>query len=279
LDFRRVVREPLLHFLLLGLGLFLWFGRVAPDDDGARRIVVTQPQVDLLAAQFAATWNRPATPEELRGLVDAYIRDEILYREGKALGLDLDDAVVKRRVRQKLDVIFEESLAQNPPTEADLAAYLRDNPEAFRRPPVISFEQLYFGSGPDSEASAAAASKALGGGADPAGFGQPTLLPARMDDTPLDLVAREFGEQFAAKIAKLPPGEWSAPVTSGFGVHLVRVNSLQPAELPPLAEVREVVAREWENARRQRAHDEALARLRQEYKVEVQARLPGTPPT
>jgi hypothetical protein len=278
LDFRRVVREPLLHFLLLGLGLFLWFGRVAPDDDGARRIVVTQPQVDLLATQFAATWSRPATPMELRGLVDAYIRDEILYREGKALGLDLDDAVVKRRVRQKLDVIFEESLAQNPPTEADLAAYLREHPEAFRRPPVISFEQLYFGSGADSEERAAAAGKALGDGADPAGFGQATLLPGRMDDTPVDLVAREFGEQFAAKVAQLPLGQWSAPVISGFGVHLVRVQSLQAAELPSLAEVREVVAREWENARRQRAHDEALARLRQEYDVDVQARLPGSSP-
>jgi hypothetical protein len=215
---------------------------------------------------------------ELRGLVDAYVRDEILYREGKALGLDLDDAVVKRRVRQKLDVIFEESLAQNPPTEADLAAYLSENPEAFRRPPIVSFEQLYFGSEAGSEASAAAASQALGAGADPAGLGQATLLPGRMDETPIDLVAREFGEQFAAKIAQLPPGTWSAPVTSGFGVHLVRVQSLQAAEMPPLAEVREVVAREWENARRKRAHDEALARLRQEYEVEVQARLPGSSP-
>jgi len=279
LDFRRIAREPLLHFLLLGLALFAWFGRVAPDDDGGRRIVVTQAQVDLLATQFAATWNRPATPQELNGLVDSFIRDEILYREGKALGLDRDDAVVKRRVRQKLDVMFEESLAQSPPTDADLEAYLRAHPDSFRRPPVVTFQQLYFGAEAGSEARAVAARTALGGGADPAALGQGTLLPGRLDDTPLDLVARDFGAQFAERLSQLPVGEWAGPVTSGFGVHLVRVQALQPAQLPSLPEVREVVAREWENDRRQRAHEAAFARLRAEYAVDVQARLPGMPPS
>jgi hypothetical protein len=277
LDFRRIVREPLLHFLLLGLALFAWFGRVAPDDDGGRRIVVSQAQVDLLATQFAATWNRPATPQELRGLVDSYIRDEILYREGKALGLDRDDAVIKRRVRQKLDVMFEESLAQNPPTDADLEAYLRAHPDAFRRPPIVAFQQLYFGAEAGSEARAAAALTALAGGADPGGLGQGTLLPGHLDDTPLDLVARDFGEQFAGQLSQLPVGEWAGPVNSGFGVHLVRVQALRPAQLPSLPEVREVVAREWENDRRQRAHEEAFTRLRAEYAVDIQASLPGMP--
>jgi hypothetical protein len=277
LDFRRIVREPLLHFLLLGLALFAWFGRVAPDDDGARRIVVSQAQVDLLATQFAATWNRPATPQELNGLVDTFIRDEILYREGKALGLDRDDAVVKRRVRQKLDVMFEESLAQSPPTDADLEAYLRAHPDTFRRPPIVAFEQLYFGAEAGSEARAAAVLTALASGADPGGLGQATLLPGQMNDTPLDLVARDFGEQFAGQLSHLPVGEWAGPVNSGFGVHVVRVGALQPAQLPSLPEVREVVAREWENDRRLRAHEEAFARLRAEYRVDIQARLPGMP--
>lgn len=277
MDFRRIVREPLLHFLLLGLALFVWFGRVAPDDDGGRRIVVSQAQVDLLATQFAATWNRPATPQELQGLVDSYIRDEILYREGKALGLDRDDAVIKRRVRQKLDVMFEESLAQNPPTDADLEAYLRAHPDAFRRPPIVAFQQLYFGAQAGSEARAAAALTALAGGADPGGLGQATLLPGHLGDTPLDLVGRDFGEQFAGQLSQLPVGEWTGPVNSGFGVHLVRVEALQPAQLPSLPEVREVVAREWENDRRQRAHEEAFALLRAEYAVDIQASLPGMP--
>jgi parvulin-like peptidyl-prolyl isomerase len=104
-------------------------------------------------------------------------------------------------------------------------------------------------------------------------------LPGRLDDTPLDLVARDFGAQFAERLSQLPVGEWAGPVTSGFGVHLVRVQALQPAQLPSLPEVREVVAREWENDRRQRAHEAAFARLRAEYAVDVQAKLPGMPPS
>ena len=271
---RRILREPLLHFLLLGLALFLYFGRVAPDDDGKRRIVVTQAAVDLLATQFQATWSRAPSPVELNGLVDSYVRDEILYREGVALGLDRDDAVVKRRVRQKLDVMFEESVAQQAATDADLQAYLDANPAAFRQPAVVSFDQVYFGSNAVAPPHLAQARAALVRGADPATQGQATLLPAHQDAMPLDLVARDFGEQFAGQLATAPVGQWFGPVTSGFGTHLVRVNAIEQARAPVLADVREVVAREWENQRRTRAHAEALARLREQYEIEIQAALP-----
>jgi hypothetical protein len=277
LQIRRILGEPLLHFLLLGLAIFAYYGRVAPDDDGKRRIVVSQADVDLLATQFQGTWNRSPSPVELNGLVDSYVRDEILYREGVALGLDLDDAVVKRRVRQKLDVLFEESIAQNPATDADLQSYLDANPAAFRQPAVVSFDQIYFGSDADTPRRLEQARAALARGADPATLGQATLLPSHQDAMPLDLVARDFGEEFAGQLAQTPVSEWFGPVASGFGVHLVRVNAIEAARLPALADVREVVAREWENERRKRAHATALAKLRQQYQVEIQAVLPPVP--
>ncbi|MGB7740222.1 MAG: peptidylprolyl isomerase [Steroidobacteraceae bacterium] len=277
MQFRRILREPLLHFLLLGLGLFAYYGRVAPDDDGKRRIVVTQAEVDLLATQFQGTWSRPPDPVELHGLVDSYVRDEILYREGVALGLDRDDAVIKRRVRQKLDVLFEESVAQNSATDADLQAYLDANPAAFRKPAVVSFDQIYFGSDAVTPQRLEQARAALARGADPETFGQATLLPSHQDAMPLDLIARDFGEKFAAALAKTTVGEWSGPVTSGFGTHLVRVSAIEPAQLPTLADVREVVAREWENERRKQAHADALAKLREQYEIEIQAALPSVP--
>jgi len=274
LQVRRILREPLLHFLLLGLALFAYYGRVAPDDDGKRRIVVTQAEVDLLSTQFQGTWNRPPSPVELNGLVDSYVRDEILYRAGVALGLDRDDAVIKRRVRQKLDVLFEESVAQRPATDADLQAYLDAHPATFRKPAVVSFDQVYFGSDAAAPQRLERARAALARGADPATLGQATLLPARQDALPLDLIARDFGEEFAGQLAKAPVGEWSGPVTSGFGTHLVRVSAIEPAQSPALADVREAVAREWENERRQQAHAAALAKLREQYRVEIQAVLP-----
>ncbi|MEY2920246.1 MAG: hypothetical protein RL261_1551 [Pseudomonadota bacterium] len=274
---RRILREPLLHFLLLGLALFAYYGRVAPDDDGKRRIVVTQADVDLLATQFQATWNRPPVPQELNGLVETYVRDEILFREGVALGLDRDDAVIKRRVRQKLDVMFEESVAQQPATDADLQAYLDANPAAFRKPALVSFDQIYFGSDADAPQRLEQARTALGRGADPASLGQSTLLPSHQDAMPLDLVARDFGDAFAGQLEKAPVGEWAGPVTSGFGIHLVRVGAIEQAHAPALADVRDAVAREWESERRKQAHETALARLRSEYKVDIQAVLPPVP--
>ena len=275
MQLRRILREPLLHFLLLGLALFAYYGRVAPDDDGEQHIVVTQAAVDLLATQFEATWSRSPSPVELRGLVDSYIRDEILYREGVTLGLDRDDAVVKRRVRQKLDVLFEESAAQQPATDADLQAYLDAHPAPFRQPAIVSFEQVYFGSDAVSQQRLDQARAALARGADPATLGQATLLPGRQDAMPLDLIARDFGAQFAEQLAEAPVGEWSGPVTSGFGAHLVRVNARESARAPALADVRAAVAREWENERRQQAHATALAKLRERYEVEIQAVLPA----
>jgi hypothetical protein len=277
LQIRRILHEPLVHFLLLGSALFAYYGRVAPADDGQRRIVVTQAEVDLLATQFKGTWSRPPTPVELNGLVDSYVRDEILYREGVALGLDRDDAVIKRRVRQKLDVIFEESLSQRPASDADLQAYLDSNPATFRRPAAVSFDQIYFGSDATTLQRLEQARAALARNADPASLGQPTLLPSRQEAMPLDLIARDFGEAFAEQLAKAPVGEWAGPVTSGFGMHLVRVSAIEQSQLPALADVRDVVAREWENARRKQAHEDALAKLRSRYDVEIRAALPSVP--
>jgi hypothetical protein len=279
----KLLREPLLHFLLIGLVLFLVYGRVAPDDADGRRIVVGQAQVDALARQFAAAWNRPPTAEELRGIVDSYVRDEILYREGEALGLGRDDAVIKRRVRQKYEVLSEELLAQDPPTDADLAAYVQEHADEFRRPPVVSFEQVLVasaGSAIDPATAVTAVRRALEGGADPATVGVPTLLPARGADRPLDLVARDFGAEFANQLEALPVGKWSGPVTSGFGVHLVRIEARTPGAQPSLDEVRPLVVREWENARRKRAREANLAKLRESYEIVVEADLGAatTPP-
>jgi len=279
LRFRNIVREPLLHFLLIGLALFVYYGRVAPSDN--HRIVVSQALVDDLARQFQATWSRPPTDQELAGLVDTYIHDEILYREGQALGLGRDDVVIKRRVRQKLEVMSEEEAARTEPSDADLAAYVNAHPDSFRKPATVTFEQILVatkGSGADIARALASTRSALEGGADPGTLGQATLLPSHVEGSALDLVARDFGEQFAGQLESLPVGQWAGPLTSSFGVHLVRVSARRPSLLPSLDSVRALVAREWENAQRKRALEESYRRLRQTYAVVIEAKLPGTPP-
>jgi len=275
LRIKSFLKEPVLHFLLIGVAIFVAYGLVAPKSKEGARIVVTQGVVDALAREHQARWQRPPAEQELAGLVDAYVRDEIMYREGTALGLDRDDPVIKRRVRQKLDVIAEEQQARDAPTDADLSAYLAKHADRFTRPGTISFEQILLpakATTAEVEAARAAAVR----GADPARLGQSSMLAPRAENLPLDLAARDFGIEFAADIAKLPLNQWAGPVHSGFGQHLVRVTARTPATVPPLAEVRPAVAREWENERRAASLSESYRKLRSQYEIVIEAK--GVPP-
>lgn len=260
----RLLREPLVHFLGIGLGLFLVYALLNPGG-GDDEIRITQATVADLTATHEKLWGRPPTAAELKTLVDARVEDEILYREGLAMGLDRDDAVVKRRVRQKYELIAEEEDAREP-TDADLEAYLKAHPERFVAPPVVTFEQILL---PDAEA-AAAARAALAGGAEASAVGKPTLLPGRVDAMAVDLVGRAFGDRFAAALVVLPVGEWQGPVASGYGVHLVRIVTRSEPVTPALGEVRDAVRREWENAERLAARAARMERLRARYDVVVE---------
>jgi hypothetical protein len=266
----RWLREPILHFALIGVLLFFLYGRMNPGEGSAERIVVSREVVADLSSQYQTRWMRPASEQELAGLVESYVRDEILYREGVALGLDRDDPVIKRRVRQKLEVVAEEQLARDAPTDADLAAYLVKNAERFSRPGTVSFEQIFFAAATPAAQVETARVAALRG-SDPARLGQPSMLPGSAQNAPLDLAARDFGAAFATELEGLPLDEWAGPVRSAFGQHLVRVAARTPATTPPLADVRAAVAREWENERRTASLAENYKPLRSRYEVVIEA--------
>jgi hypothetical protein len=233
--------------------------------------------VDDLVTQQVAARGREPSPAELNHLIESYVHDEILYREGVRLGLDRDDLVVKRRVRQKIELIAEEDASTRAPTDADLSAYLVAHPARFVQPAALTFEQVFLGpstAGPAVVRAVAVTGEALRNGTNPQELGKPTLLPSRMTQTPADLVARDFGDAFAAALVKAPVGEWWGPVDSSFGTHYVRVSERTPAVNPPLGAVREQVVREWENERRLRARTDAYAKLRRDYDIRVEAILP-----
>lgn len=271
---RALLREPLLHFLVIGLALFLLYGRVSPGDSDSRRITVSQSQVDDMVRQYQIAWNRQPSPAELNGLIETYVRDEITYREGLSMGLDKDDAVIKRRVRQKYDLIAEEE-DRSSATDADLLAYLKAHPADFVPPAMVSFDQVFFDPASSSPEAVAAAKAALANGTDPAALGQPTMLPRQVDNSSLDLVARDFGDGFAKQVGVAPVGNWIGPLASGYGVHLVRVSARSVPRLPPLDRVRAAVAREWENDRRTRSRDADYRKLRADYDVIIRAKLPA----
>lgn len=267
-----VFRDPLFHFLLIGLALFLFYGRVSTETSDSRRIEVSRAQIDALAREFQSTWSRPPSTEELSGLITSYIHDEVLYREGVAMGLVADDPVIKRRVRQKLEVMSEESNAMVAPGDAELAAYLARHADTFRPPMVVSFEQVFFSAdapAAEVEAKTTQALAALRAGAPAASVGQPTLLPASQTRAPMDAVARDFGAAFAKPLATLPLATWQGPIRSTFGMHLVRVSERTTAAAPSLSDVRPQVVREWENDRRERNRREAYRAMAANYHIVI----------
>ena len=226
--FRRLIREPLLHFLILGLCLFLLYDVVSVGKwSGSRRIVVDGATVAAIIERFQGAWQRPPTAAELNGLIDAYVNEEIDYREGTALGLDRDDPIVRRRVLQKLTVMTEESSAGAAPTEADLVAYLQAYSARYAHPGLIGFDQAVFDPqrhGTHIQTDMTAALNQLRAGTSPNAFGDSSMLARHLDAVAADLIARDFGEEFAMALQGLQIGMWSGPVLSGYGLHLVRVN-------------------------------------------------------
>ena len=270
----RLLKEPLVHFLVLGALIFAWFEfagdretRIPPDE-----IVVTTGQIDRLAALFAKTWQRPPTAAEREGLIEDFIREEVYYREALAAGLDRDDTIVRRRMKQKLEFVSED-IAEVEPTEEELRAYLRAHSDAFRVEPVLSFRHVYFNADrrktAKKDARAALARLKAGGGETDAGDPLLMVEPAFKDE-PLREVARALGQVFAAKLLELPIGEWTGPVRSGFGLHLVFVEKRTEGKVAKLEEVREAVARDWSEAKRREMREGFYEELRKKYVITVE---------
>jgi len=278
----RLLREPLVHFLALGGLLFALFALRAERVGGEpQRIVVTPGAIEHLASGFARTWQRSPTAQELEGLVDDYVHEEVYYREAMALGVDRDDVVVRRRLRQKMEFLVEDAAAATTPSDDELQAYLVAHPESFRVEPAFSFRQLYLSRDRRGDATARDAHDlvarlvAAGSDADIATLGDPLMVPGEIERLPESEVARLFGAGFVAAIAELEPGRWAGPVESGYGLHVVLIRARVDGRLPALAEVRAGVEREWLTARRKGMVEAAYGRLRDRYQVVVEPAVPA----
>ena len=142
---RRLLREPLVHFAALALLIFAAYAVVATpaQQAPAGSIVVSAGKIEQMAAIFARTFQRPPSPEELKGLIDDYVTEEIYVREALALGLDTDDTVIRRRLRQKMEFMTSADVDALTPTDADLQTYLDANPDTFSEAPQVGFQQVY----------------------------------------------------------------------------------------------------------------------------------------
>jgi peptidyl-prolyl cis-trans isomerase C len=273
----RLLREPLVHFLIIGAALFAVYQYLQPDRGAAPaadEIQLSADELGQLALLFRAQWRREPTTEEFSLMVEQKVQAEVLYREALALGLDQNDEIVKRRMAQKMQFLAEDVAAAQEPTTGDLKAWYATQTDKFAMPKRVRFRHLYFSPDRRGENAREDAAKLL---AQLAGQPQAVTLPEPSADPFMfqeyyrdrapDFLGKEFGPQFALSVADLPEGSWQGPIESGFGWHLVFVDTTAPGRIPDFEEVEADVKTAWLAQQKVLAWDKAYQEMRAKYKV------------
>jgi peptidyl-prolyl cis-trans isomerase C len=273
----QLLREPLVHFLLLGAGLFVVYGLTAPTDDSDRLIEVRQSDIQLLSDRYTKQLGAAPSKDELQHLVKNHIRNEILYLEARRMQLDEKDTIVKRRLVQKLEFLIQDMIVPENPTDETLQAYFDKHIEDYRVPAVASLTQMYFSPDkrPQPQQDASSVLKKILGGEQ--GYEQ---AREESDRSPVGSVLmqqdmsrlnRQLGTRFVDQLQALDTDsrDWQGPIESGYGIHLVQINEWQASRLPDFEDVKNAVARDWLRQAREEANESYYKTLKDQYTIQV----------
>lgn len=275
--FFTIIREPLFQFFLIA-GVFFSVSSVSgsraqPDND--KHIVVTQGEINNLIGIHERTWGIPPSGEEIEQLIAKFIEDEVLYREALKVGLAEDDVIIRRRLRQKLEFVARETAVAEPPSEADLQKFLAVNAERFSTPQNFSFQQVYFTSGDADEPRFATLKQLLSSQEmtdnELASLGDFSSLRTSYSELTNSELEQIFGDKFSEQLRAISSQQWQGPITSQHGVHLVRLQSHQPSQLPELVDVRPLIEREYQYQAISQAQQDFFGALKAQYEINVES--------
>lgn len=272
---KRWLKEPLLHFALLGMLIFAvsaWRERQRPAENATAQIEITAGTIAWLREGFTRQWHREPDADDLRGLLNDHLREEVLYREALAMGLDRDDSIVRRRMAQKMEFLTQDIAAAAEPDDVALRKFFADNAARYAKAARVSFRHVFFSKerrGANLEKDAGEALAALANGASDETMGDPFLREHEFTDANADEIAAALGREFAEKVTTTPADEWRGPLASSYGVHLVRVSERGEPQPATFEAVRDVVARDFSDERRRTANHDFLERLKTQYRITV----------
>ncbi|MEQ1499463.1 MAG: peptidylprolyl isomerase [Novosphingobium sp.] len=263
----RLIKEPLVHFVVAGAAVF-WVLSGRPPDLGERRIVVDEAVAGALVRRYYDSFRRMPSKDEIDGLISDWVADQVYYREALRLGLDQGDEVVVRRMRRKLESMAVADAETAEPSDAELQALIDKDPAHYSEDPRTSFEQVYLGADtPQSRARADLQLAQLRGGKPVNGV--PAPLPAQLGKASAADISGQFGDEFTLSLRRLPVGQWQGPVASGLGLHLVRITARDAPSPPSLANIRQRVTNDWRAAAIQRAQAQAYGDMLKGYDVVI----------
>ncbi|WP_237058134.1 peptidyl-prolyl cis-trans isomerase [Microbulbifer sediminum] len=265
------LREPLVHFALIGALLFGINAVFNDRRDSTDEIMVTRDRIDHLAAVFERRWQRPPTEQELRGLVDNFVREEVLYREAVQLGLDRDDTVIRRRLRMKMELLARDLVDAVDPDEKTLRDFYAANTEEYSRPARMSFRQVYFDRAAHDKPESAieTARSLLWEGVPETELGNSSLLQRHYRNESAERLERVFGAGFAGNLLELPLEQWTGPVKSAYGLHLVFIEEREPRRVADFEEVRAKVLRDWQLSKKQQVLEAQYENYRTGYRIRI----------
>lgn len=275
---RNFAKEPLIQFLLIGAciyGAYAWFG--TPDEDVTdNTIIVDAARIDSFIGQWQRRWNRPPTRRELDGVINAFVREDILYRAALAMGLDQDDPITRRRMAQKLEFLTNDIALFKEPVPGELERYFEDNQARYRDPDLITFSQVFFDPDAREDATLDDAAEMLAqlrvvGEPDPATLtaGDRFMLQNYFSAASELEVRRQLGTGFTEAVMQLEPGQWHGPVLSGFGVHLVYVYQLAVAPAPEFEDVQQQVLENWQSEQQEDFNETFFESLKSRYEIVI----------
>jgi peptidyl-prolyl cis-trans isomerase C len=270
--FRHWLREPLLHFMVAGFALFAIYGGLhgGSEKKDSRRIEITADDVRRIEISWLARWQRPPTEDEMRSLIEEQVKEEILYREALALGLEKDDTIIRRRLAQKMGFLAEDVATLREPAPGEVEAWFAKNRERFSPPPLATFHHLYFGSDKRGARAEADAQKELARLATKdVEVGDAFMFQSAYTEQTPDQVARVFGSKFAGSLFREKSGAWRGPLESGYGWHLVWIEAMTPVEVPPFETVAEQAKAEWLSEQRTETKRATFEALKAHYEIFV----------
>jgi hypothetical protein len=279
---KKILREPLLHFLLIGACLFLVAGlrhvsapiQLSSSPLQSLKIVIIPGDVESLIAGFTNLWHRPPTDQELDGLIQGRVREEVYYREALKMGLDRDDAIIRGRLQEKLEFLSQDVGKVAEPTEQELKSFLAAHPEKFRTDDRFTFRLVFVDAGRHGASTVQYAQSILARleknpRLDAATMGDPLPFHDGYERVAESEVSKQFGPEFAAALPVMKLRQWSGPIASEDGAYLVYIVEKMQGQLPALGQIRPVVRKEWLAAERQRANDKFYQNLLRGYSVSV----------
>lgn len=275
----KLLREPLIHFLVIGAAIFVLYGFMGQQDaeEQERAITITAGEIGWLTDAWEKRWNRPPTAEEREGLIKQYLRETILYREAVAMGLDKDDIVIRRRLAQKLEFLTQDLMSLQPPLEEELRTYFKKHMDRYQPPDLITMTHVFLDPDKrgdrtlqDAETIKAKLVALKHPPQDARSFGDPFMLQSYYPERSEAELAKLFGRGFAEPVFKLAPHQWHGPVLSGYGTHLVYVHDRRAAEPPRFEDVEGQVRQDWENDKREQMNEQFIASLMGRYEVTIE---------